>query len=82
MPALRDFVPVESLTQGLEAAKTARDQPGAAPSATESSTDLPPANESPPLTDASPANDALPAFVTEPDPGWDERTSLFGDREG
>lgn len=82
VPALRDFVPVESLKESFETARAELGQPGDTPTATESSGDVPPANGSPRLNDGSAATDAPPAFVIEPDPGWDERTSLFGDREG
>lgn len=33
-------------------------------------------------SDDPPASAAPPAFVIEPEPGWGERTSLFGDPEG
>ena len=31
---------------------------------------------------ASPEADGPPPFVIEPDPGWGERTTLFGDADG
>ena len=75
-PALRGFVPVESLTAGVGTEiQPRRGEPGEAPAATEPSAVVPPA------TDALPATGAPPAFVIEPDPGWEGRTTLFGDRE-
>ena len=76
-PAPRGFVPIESLTAGVDAAtKPPRDEPGGPTTAIDPSADGPPARDVPPATDAP------PAFVIEPEPAWDERTSLFGDREG
>jgi hypothetical protein len=69
-PALRGFVPVESLTAGREAAGL---PPG-------ESTDFSTAIE--PTAEAPPATAAPPAFVIEPELGWGERTTLFGEPEG
>ena len=68
---LRDFVPVESVMAGVDTApepprRKARDARATA--------------ERGPHDPA--ATVAPPTFVVEPEPGWDERTTLFGDGEG
>ena len=76
-PALRGFVPVESL-----AAREAPVQPPAEPVGVTTATE--PSAGMPPAAVATPAGTppATPAYVIEPDPGWNERTTLFGDPEG
>jgi len=69
-PALRGFVPVEPLTAGVEAAGQASGEAVDTPTASEPAADVPPAKGAP------------QAFVIEPEAGWGERTSLFGDPEG
>ena len=69
VPALRGFVPVESLVAGPEA----REQPPGEPADPATTIER---------GDVRPATAAPPAFVIEPDPGWSERTSLFGEPEG
>jgi hypothetical protein len=76
---LRDFVPVEFVTKMAPApARTSRPpKAAAAPRATEAAAAPPEPAAEVPRPAAAPA-----AFVIEPDPGWSERTSLFGDPEG
>jgi hypothetical protein len=79
-PALRDFIPVELVTKEAPAPGRPPRAPVpegglSRPSAAVPSTAVPSAAVPPPAA-------APPAFVIEPDPGWDERTSLFGDPEG
>ena len=75
-PVVRGFVPVESLTAGLEAV------PQASGELAEVATAIEPSANVPPTTGVDPATTAPPAFVIEPEPGWNERTTLFGDPEG
>ncbi len=70
VPALRGFVPVESLVAGPEAQVQPQAETADRLTAIEPGGDLPP-------TSAAPL-----AFVIEPDPVWTERTTLFGDPEG
>jgi hypothetical protein len=74
-PALRGFVPVESLRAGYVAAGQPPGEPAEVPAADEPAADEPAAY-------GTPAADAPPEFVIDPDQGWDERTTLFGDPEG
>ena len=78
LPVLRGFVPVESLAAAQEVPM----QPADGMTGTASSDGMPPAavatraGTQPTGTPPAPL-----AFVIEPDPDWDERTSLFGDPE-
>jgi hypothetical protein len=85
-PALRGFVPVESLRAGYVAAGQPPGEPAEVPAADEPAADEPAAYGSPaadePAAYGTPAADAPPAFVIDPDQEWDERTTLFGDPEG
>jgi hypothetical protein len=74
-PALRDFVPVESLTKRAAGPVPQSRDLGPKAASLEPTTDIAPA------TDAR-VTDTPPTFVIEPDPNWSERTSLFGDPEG
>ena len=69
VPALRGFVPVESLVANPEARVPPPGELADPGTAMEPATDVPPVSATP------------PAFVIEPEPGWAERTSLFGDPE-
>ena len=82
VPALRGFVPVESLAAEREAPIQPPAEPGDVTTANEPSAGVPPgARATPAGTPPTGTPPAPPAFVIEPDPGWDERTSLFGDPE-
>jgi hypothetical protein len=67
--APRDFVPLESLPGEAAAPVRRVDEPA------DIAAELEPV-PAPPLDPPAP-----PAFVIEPDPGWGQRTSLFGDPE-
>jgi hypothetical protein len=85
--ALRDFVPVETLTvRRATESKAERAEPEPTPVA------VPAEPEPTPVAvehgadehgaERPPARNAPPAFVIEPDPAWNERTSLFGEPDG